>query len=324
MSKLARALNLLMAFQRSRSLATRDVMRILGVDRQTAVRDLRSLQDSGIPIRPDGEGSQRRWVLDGHWQGPALLVTQGDAFALHFGRQLLGFVDGTALSEWLEQLHEKLEVGASRLTQEREDRFARRLVYLSEPYRPYGAKDEALDEILGALLDDRELQLEYRSRAETRRMDGAQPLALVIYRRALYLLVRLPGSPRTWRLAVDRIASARRTRVPFEYPADFDAQAELARSFGIFDDGREPARVRLRFVPRVADLVTSRIWHPTARTWFETDGSVVLELRAQGPELVRLALEWGAAVEVLEPAELRDQVVAELGAALAKYATAAD
>lgn len=319
MNKLQRALHLLMAFQRNRSLATRDVMRILGVDRQTAVRDLHSLQDAGIPVGPVGEGSERRWVLDGHWKGDALLVTQGDVFALHFGRQLLGFVEGTALSDWLEELHQKLEVGVSARTQAQEDRFARRLVYLSEPYRPYGAKDEALDEILTALLADRELTLEYRSRAEARRFERLWPLALVIYRRALYLIARLPGRDRDLRFAVDRVISARRRPEPFPYPEDYDPRAALERSFGIFDDGGAPERVRLRFDPEVADLVHARVWHPTARTWTEADGAAILELQAQGPELVRLVLEWGARVRVLEPASLRRRVTDELRAALAAY-----
>ena len=317
MTKLQRCIRLFSAFQRMGTLATRDVMRILDVDRQTAVRDVKSLIESQVPIEVVGEGRERRYTLSSSYRKGGVMFSQGDAFALHFGRQFLGFVEGTALTDWLDQLRQKLDVATPRLTRQREDRFVRRLVFLSEPYRPYGPRDGDLDEILCGLLDNRTLAMTYRSRRGVRTWPEVRPLAVVIYRRALYLLAQVDG-PQIVRLAVDRIAAVRRGET-FVYPPNFEPMVELSRTFGIFDDGREVQRVRLRFAARVADLVVERVWHPTATVTVDRDGTAVLSMQATGPELARLVLEWGDAVFVEEPAWLRHRVVDELRAALMQY-----
>jgi predicted DNA-binding transcriptional regulator YafY len=319
MDRLARALRLTDAFRRLGSLATADVMRILEVDRRTAMRDLQALRDAGIPIAPVGEGKRRRWVADDSLKRAGPAVTNGDAIALHFGRQLLEFVEGTVFSDWYDEVRSKLEPGIPARTHDLEGRIASRLVFLSEPYRRYSASDDILDELLSALLAERMLEIEYQSPAVIRAWPAVRPLAMVVYRRALYLLVQLRAKGQVLRLAVDRIRAARRTEGTFDYPRDFDVQAELARTFGIFDDGRPPERVRMRFSPEVAYIVTGRVWHPTASVTLEPDGHALLTLRASGRELVRLALEFGDKVEVLEPAWLRDEVAGELARALARY-----
>jgi predicted DNA-binding transcriptional regulator YafY len=319
MSQLQRCIRLYQAFESRGTLATREAARLLGTSPKQALRDIHALQAAGIPIARVGAGRTTRYRLPDAFRRHGLRFSQGDAFALHFGRQLLGFAEGTALTSWLEELRGKLDTLLPADADERDARLQKRLVFLSEPYRPYGPKDDTLNEVLTALLDERELDLSYRPRGgEARHWERLWPLALVIYRRGLYLLARFPSSLRPLRLAVDRIVEAQRGE-PFRYPADFDPRRELSRAFGIFDDGRPPSVVRLRFEPRVADLVAERVWHPTAHTTELDDGSIELSLRATGRELVRLALEWGDAVEVLKPTWLREAVARELESALAHY-----
>lgn len=319
MDRLARLLRLIDAFQRQGTLATADVVRILGVAPKTALRDLNALRDAGFPIAPVGEGTRRRWTADPSWRRSGLTVSSGDAIALHFGRQLLGFVDGTVLAGWYDELRGKLEPGTPAQTHGLEEVFARRLVYLSEPYRPYHGSDDVLNELLTALLGDKLVALEYEAPAGTHAWPSVRPLTMVVYRRALYLFVQLHAKGRVLRLAVDRIRAAQRTGEAFEYPRGFDVHAALADTFGIFYDGRPPEPVRMRFSPEVAYIVTGRVWHPTARVELEPDGHALLTLRASGRELVRLALEFGDKVEVLAPAWLREEVAGELARALARY-----
>jgi len=316
--KLARCVRLLTAFHHRGELATRDAASMLEVDTQTARRDIRSLVEAGVPIEAVGEGVRRRYRLDPAYRRGGLQITQGDAFALHFGRQFLRFLEGTAVSDWLDELREKLEPSMPRLTLEREDQLARRLVFLSEPYRPYGPHDEVLDTVIAALLTDRVLALDYRAE-EDRSYQDVHPLALVVYRRALYLLCHVPGYKRPLRLALERIGRVERTPATFDYPKDFDPRAELSRSYGIVDDGGDVHVVRLRFDRRVARLVRSRVWHATQEVLDLEDGSVELRMRTCGPELARLVMEFGETVEVIEPGWLRERVVEELRHALEKY-----
>jgi predicted DNA-binding transcriptional regulator YafY len=313
MDRLANALRVVEALKIQGELRTSDVMRICGVERPAAMRLLAAVRDSGVPIEHVGRGAAQKWVVtDPAWKRVGLAVGPGDAFALHVGRQLLGFVE----TEWHDDLRRKLKVGTSGRIAELERKLARRFVFLSEPYRRYASAEDALDQAITALVEGIELEMDYGGREAERRWDRVRPLVLVMYRRALYLLVRLGDHPNVLRLAVERI---RRTGVRFDYPGDFDVDRELGRTFGIFDDHREPGPVRMRFSRAVADLVAERTWHPTARVTREPDGTALLTLTATGAELTRLALEFGSQVEVLEPAWLRDEVHSELRKALARY-----
>ena len=270
-----------------------------------------------------GDGPTRRYCLTEEYRQAGVCLGVGDALALEFGRQLLGFLGGTDFSRWMTGLQERLGPALSPAAADQAATLSRRILYLSEPSRRYEAQDDVIDEILFTLLRERELRVEHEGSGGRRTYDHLQPLGLVMYRRALYLVVREPEAGTVLRLAVDRISDARRLPASFTYPEGFDLAAELGRGFGIFQEG-EPERVVLRFVPRVARLVRSRVWHSTQELEDLPDGGVELHMTTCGRELVRLVLEFGETVEVVAPVALRDQVARELRNALAYYAPPPD
>jgi proteasome accessory factor B len=318
-AKVDRCIRLLLAFQQRGTLANRHIRELLECDEQTASRDVRSLFEAGVPLEVKGTGSDRHYRIDPGWRRTGVDLSLGDALSLHFGRKLLSFLEGTVFPEWHDELRRKLDIGADPRTLDRRGRFSRKLVYLSEPARHYAAHDDTLDTLVRGLLEEREITADYRSR-RGKHAYTLRPLALVIYRRALYLLAASDAHETVLRLPVDRFVTATLGE-PFPYPEDFDPNDLLANTFGIFDDGREPEAVRLRFEPGVADLVRARDWHRSQRFEDGPDGTVDLVLQASGPELARLALEWGNQVEVLQPAWLRSRVRQELKDALRQYET---
>lgn len=311
-TKTERCLRLLRALHLRGGLTTAEAARLLDVDRETARRDLAAVGAAVPDVVPEGEGRDRRWRLRGV-DRPA--ATFGEQLALHFGRQLMSFLAGTLLPGWLDELACKLSPASWRADAASE-RLARRFHYVTEPYRPYEAHDETIDTLLRALLHDREVEVEYR---EGRTYPRFQPYTVVVYRRALYVLGRAPGTAGLLTLAVDRIAALRLTARTFRLPADYSPARELRDAFGI-RRGPPAARVVLRFPAEKRRYVEARRWHPSAVVREAPDGRVELQMHAGGEELVNLALEWGAACEVIEPAWLREKVVAELEGALGGYA----
>ena len=81
----------------------------------------------------------------------------------------------------------------------------------------------------------------------------------------------------------------------------------------VFFSGEATAWASLRFTPQRARWVAQETWHPEQRAKFERDGSYVLEVPFSDPrELMMDVLKYGADIEVLGPASLRDQVNAEI------------
>jgi proteasome accessory factor B len=285
------------------SVSTGEGARLLGADPRLVRRDLRALERIA-PIRPVGEGRARRFEVDGE---PNLGVL--DRISLLVGREVTRFLEGTSLHRGIERLRGLEGV---------DEALQGRVRYLAEPARIYGPRDDLVDACLDGLLRARALAIAYeKGTGGTQRFDRFEPLLLVVYRRALYLVGRL--GRRTYALAVDRMAEVD-VGEAFVRPEDWDPDAWLAGRFGLTArDEEEPQDVVLRFSPAVAHLVRARVWHTDQRVVELPGGTVLLLMRARGQELVRFALEWGRHCEVQGPAWLRDAVIGELRDALAQY-----
>jgi proteasome accessory factor B len=120
---------------------------------------------------------------------------------------------------------------------------------------------------------------------------------------------------------VERIRSATLTTDRYEIPDDFDPDAWLANSWGIWSSDSTPtARVRLRFDRSIAHRVREAVWHRSQELTELADGGVELAVTVAGTVEIRpWILSWGEGVEVLEPPELREAVAASVLAAAARY-----
>jgi predicted DNA-binding transcriptional regulator YafY len=306
-----RALQAFNFLRRRRVASTSEVARHLEVDADVARRDLHALLRAGLADQ-EGAGPTARWVLDtrlGSVEDP----TAFDDISVRLGRDMTAFLHGTPLAQGLSALADEAET--------RDLRLDRKFHHHPEPARRYAEKRTVVEAILHALLDERRLVVTTPRRGRTETF-VVEPLTLVHYRRAIYLLAREPGDPDVLHLAVDRIDAAE-SGERFQYPAEWNAADHLQSLFGIRPGGI-PDRVILRFQPEVAHYVRARDWHATQRLVDRPDGGVELRMDVMGAELVRLACEWGQQVEVVEPAWLRDRVRDELAAALARYQRTAD
>jgi predicted DNA-binding transcriptional regulator YafY len=100
---------------------------------------------------------------------------------------------------------------------------------------------------------------------------------------------------------------------------DQELQANFAQSYGIFS-GRAVHQVKLKFNPQRARWVATELWHPDQKGSTLPDGSYVLEFPYnQDHELLMDIMKHGSAVEVLEPPELRNKLIAEVHQNLALY-----
>ena len=119
-----------------------------------------------------------------------------------------------------------------------------------------------------------------------------------------------PGALRTFKL--ERIQRAELTERRYLIPADFDPRERLADAWGIWYTDEEPVTVVLKFHPRVAHRVRETRWHRSERLEEQADGSLIWQARVAEPqEMLPWIRGWGADVEVLEPQELREQMMGE-------------
>jgi proteasome accessory factor B len=92
----------------------------------------------------------------------------------------------------------------------------------------------------------------------------------------------------------------------------------LDGSFAVFEGGKA-RKVRIRFIGVAARLVGERVWHASQKLVRE-GRALLLEMKVGlSPDLRQWILGWGSEAEVLDPADLREDVAVAATAAAAVY-----
>jgi predicted DNA-binding transcriptional regulator YafY len=95
----------------------------------------------------------------------------------------------------------------------------------------------------------------------------------------------------------------------YTIPEDFDANKYFDSSWGIIVEG-EAKTIRLKFDAGIARIFEETIWHPSQMLKRQKDGSLLMTLQVMDTvELYSWILSWGDRVEVLEPEELRQDII---------------
>jgi predicted DNA-binding transcriptional regulator YafY len=195
---------------------------------------------------------------------------------------------------------------------------SRRIRILQIGVRP--VQPDIFQAISSALLSRRRLRIEHyrRSRDETLSRE-ISPQRLVYYRDNWYLdaWCHLRTALRTFSVDVinDAVGLSKRAREIKDETLD----ETLGAGFGIFS-GKKTQTAVLRFSPMRARWVSREKWHNAQDGHYELDGAYLLKVPYSDPrELAMDILKYGADVEVLAPAALRDIIRDQLTSAVAHY-----
>jgi len=175
-------------------------------------------------------------------------------------------------------------------------------------------------DIGAALLKRQRLSIEYYSRGsnETTQRE-ISPQRLIHYRDNWYLDAYCHLRKGLRSFSVDGIRSAILLNTKADDISEETLHENFAESYGIFS-GKANKRAKLRFTPERARWVAAEQWHGQQVSFFDKDGSYVLEFNYnQDPELIMDILKHGSAVEVIAPISLRKKVIQELKDGIRQY-----
>ena len=179
-----------------------------------------------------------------------------------------------------------------------------------------------LTPIIEAMRDGMAVSLSYKSfkRDEVSTFEVC-PYCVKVFRQRWYMLARSVGSERLRTYALDRIVGLLPTETPFTLPKDFDAAAYFAGAFGIIvNDGSAVETVRIKVDAWQCNYLRTLPLHASQQEVETTDDYSVFTYRLRPTFDFRQELHsLGAAVEVLAPAQLRDDFAAEAARMAAMY-----
>ena len=293
----------------------------LGVSPATLKRDIEYMRSRfNAPIEYDREANGYRFGEPRpgpRYELPGLWFSADEAYALLTMHTLLAELQPGLLEPHIRPLQDRVRAV---LGGEPAWRGVEKRIRVFQPERRT-APTEYFGIIATGVLRRSKLWIRHFNRKENRETEREiSPQRLVHYRDNWYVDAYCHKSEGLRTFAVDAIRAAElRDGRAKEVPAA-ELDEHLGSGYGIFA-GKEVEWATLRFSAEAARWVSAQSWHPNQTTKWEKDGSYVLEIPyANDRELLMEILKFGADVEVLGPASLRDRVAAALGEALTRYA----
>ncbi|WNO53166.1 helix-turn-helix transcriptional regulator [Stakelama saccharophila] len=324
MAKLDRALQLVHLLSDSAEGLTLDEMASeLSVNRRTAER-LRDVIARHFDLEDVVDERHKRFRIRDSLRRVFTKPTAAEVAALQAeadARRLQGALRAQALDSLLAKVKGALDDREKR----RLDPDLEALVRLQRMMVPagpvLGATPETLAAVQGAILVGCCLEFDYRAEeASEPRWRRVIPYGLV-HGPVTYLVGQMPTSdkpPVYYRL--DRMQDVRASNLPGCAPDDWDLDAWINRSFGVWHEDAHD--VVLRILPDAVDRARRWRFHP-AQTVEERGGELIVRFRAGGlREIAEHLFTWGGDVVIEGPAAL-DEVMRER-LALAMNATRAN
>jgi predicted DNA-binding transcriptional regulator YafY len=319
----SRLVSLLLLLQARGRMTGQELADELEVSLRTIYRDVESLSAAGVPIYADRGPTGGYQLLDGY-RTRLTGLTAGEAESL-FLTGMPGPAAELGLGAVLAAAEVKLMAALPKGLAERAAR-ARERFHLDVPGWFHGGDPTPfLAPVADAVWNQHRLCLRYRRwKTPTPVTRTIDPLGLVLKAGHWYLIARSEGGDRTYR--IDRILELEALEEVFDRPADFDLaefwQSYLDRFHAEMFSGEAVVRFSPEGMRRLLHLLTPAViqaardnaGEPDQAGWVRT--VIPIEsVRHAHAELMR----FGGEAEVLEPAELRDRMVASARAVLEVY-----
>ncbi len=321
----SRLLSILLLLQTRGRMTARELATELEVSIRTIYRDVDSLAEAGVPLYGDRGPTGGYQLLDGY-RTRLTGLTMDEAGAVFLAGMPgpaadlgLGTVLATAQLKLLAALPAELRARAGRIR----ERF-----HLDAPGW-FRSADQApqLATVAQAVWNQRRLRVRYgRPTVEPERI--LDPLGVVLKSGVWYVVALRAGEPRTYR--VSRIEEAEALDERFERPPDFDLAAYWSSSTAAYEREIPRIEVIIRVDPARLDLLATLIGGAAADeaerlpAADDPEGWIRLRVSIDWPRDAAMRLVgMGGFAEVIEPSELRNEVIDLARSSLARHGASA-
>lgn len=336
MNRIERLLDMVLLLRDGRPVSAASLARRFGVSVRTVYRDIESLGLQGVPVVAEMGRTGGFRLAEGYFLPPVSLRME-EATTLLLGLLLLKRLRVVPFPDEAENAERKLMAVLPAETRDRVSRAAKFIGFEQAPAdllhrepddlrsrdpASVTAEGASVGLFLRALLERSRLRLRYGAAGEGAYLD-VEPCAILWDRDRWYLAGRKDGDEgkvRLWR--ADRVVDLRRGTAMRPTRDDFDVAELLERTW--MREAmkgwtlRHPARVALGAAQ--AELLKKDWYYGAADFSAGKDGRTIMTYGESYPESAVELIRWlGPGAELLEPAEWRALVAADLRAMLERY-----
>lgn len=303
-----------MASSRYMGVSLTDIEEEFQVDRRTAQRMTRALEDQfpNVISRQD-EDRRKFWKLKG--SDARLMLSQGirdsELAALELSIRRAQLEGATPDVRALQSLRDRLLAAMPGPLARRAEADAEAVLeaygYAARPGPSAKVEPRLLSIIAEALKGPHLLTVTYQSGNGSKpRVRTLEPYGLLIGIRRYLVAKESGGDGKIQHFRLDRFIEVKLEASSFNRDPDFDLARHSARAFGSYHDDREQEEIVWRFTSAAAPVAREFVFHPDQVLTDEADGSLSVCFTASGHlEMAWHLYQWGDAVDVIAPVALK-------------------
>ncbi|MDD3588274.1 MAG: transcriptional regulator [Thermoguttaceae bacterium] len=292
------------------------------VSEKTIRRDIKTLQSIPFPLeRGKDHTGMKKYFFSSFYPTLAFSLTYDELFSLYVGRNLMRPLQGTYFWDSLQEAFRKIKLVLKQNVIEYAERIAPLFYQLDRSSFDYTTKGELIDIVLRAMEENRVISIAYQSAASPRdKTYSIYPYSFVYHHGFIYVVGHSckDGDIRFWK--VNRLKKVRITDEKFQRPKTFNVEQYLSKAFCPFVSEEGVVRATLKFKPSISSYVKEMSWDSFLSMKDLKDGSLVVTTEMEGGKpLLHWLLGFGADVEVLRPASLREALLEKAKQITDKY-----
>ncbi|MCA9085710.1 MAG: transcriptional regulator [Planctomycetaceae bacterium] len=299
----------------------RELQQEFSVSIETVRRDLNDLKQAGFQVHDStGYRGVKRWRVDGFEDGFTFNVAE--LLSIYVGRQFLEPLAGTLFWDGHQKAFSKIRGALGEQAVTYLKKLAACLHATSVGASDYSKRGQMIDALMVAIEDRRVSLIVYQSDQATEPVEQeVYPQGFVFHRGSLYLIAWSSRRSEIRTYKMDRIDDVHSTNLKATVPQKFNLADWLEHSFGVFQSGSGQLQtIRIRFARDVARYVKESRWHKSQKLSQQKDGSLIAEFRlSDTQEIKRWIMSFGPNATALEPAELVEEISADLAAMQQAY-----
>lgn len=311
--------------------ATRkDIAEKLEMTDRSVSRFFKSIEDMGFPLYDDKEpfSKEKRWYLEPAYVMklpnitiPDISLSFSEIISLFMLKGEAAIFKGTEIekqiiSAFFKLLHFVPDEAKSHL-----ENLRRISISKSVNSKCYKGKEKIIGILTESVLNQTTCKLTYHTfYTDEVKETEIGPLHFYENSGGLYLFGLDLRNNKVKSYAIERIKRIRPFETNFEYPEDFDPEKRLDSAFDMTHG--EPVTVKVRFSEEVARYIRERNWAIKQTLTDNPDGSVTLAMVTSGYRDVKSwIMSFGANAELIEPEEMKQEIIAEFQKNLKNYQT---
>ena len=180
---------------------------------------------------------------------------------------------------------------------------------------------EFLPIVVDAMRQNRRLKFSYKSYQRVNRQNGIvlEPYFVKIFKQLWYVIGYNTADKMIKTYSLDRMSDVIILDEEFAMPQDFNPEEFFADCYGITTSRAEAKRIALKVEPTQAKYFRALPLHPSQQEEIHDNYSIFRYKMHNTFDLRERLLSHGSGVEVLEPRELKTQIIVEMKKALANY-----